>query len=161
MVFNKKYISYIKPLSFLPAILIMCIIFLFSSQNGTESGSLSHMISVKIVEVSNSIFQQELTTDEIEFYADKIETPVRKLAHITEYCVFALTVLFPLYVYGVRGKRLFLSTLLFCICFAASDEYHQSFVADRGPSIKDVFIDSIGVGIGTIIGKCCTKKEEH
>lgn len=154
---NKKFLSYIKPFSFLPAIMVMCLIFSFSSQNGTESGSLSHSISLQIIQIGNSVFHQDLSDRELEHYADRIEIPVRKLAHMTEYCVFSLTILFPLYLYGVRGKHLLLFTLVFCVCFAASDEFHQSFVAGRGPSIKDVLIDSIGGSIGTTIGYRITK----
>lgn len=39
---------------------------------------------------------------------------------------------------------------LICVGFAAGDEYHQSFVDGRGPSKKDVMIDSIGVFAGII-----------
>ena len=35
--------------------------------------------------------------------------------------------------------------------YAASDEYHQSFVADRGPSVFDVMIDSAGVIAGVLL----------
>ena len=37
-----------------------------------------------------------------------------------------------------------------CVAFAAGDEYHQSFVAGRGPSVKDVGIDSIGAFFGIL-----------
>ena len=35
-----------------------------------------------------------------------------------------------------------------CACL---DEYHQSFVAGRGPSSRDVMIDSIGILAGVIL----------
>jgi len=38
-----------------------------------------------------------------------------------------------------------------CVGFAGLDEYHQSFVADRGPSVRDVSIDSIGVTAGILL----------
>ena len=38
-----------------------------------------------------------------------------------------------------------------CVGFAGFDEYHQSFVADRGPSVRDVGIDSIGVTAGILL----------
>ena len=41
----------------------------------------------------------------------------------------------------------FLAGIL-CVAFAASDEFHQTMVANRGPSVKDVGIDSIGVLFG-------------
>ena len=38
-----------------------------------------------------------------------------------------------------------IASMLFCIAFAASDEWHQSFVPDRFGTIQDVLIDSLGV----------------
>ena len=37
------------------------------------------------------------------------------------------------------------TSMLICITFAASDEWHQSFVPDRFGTVTDVFIDSLGV----------------
>lgn len=153
-----KQKKFFKLFSFLPMIFFMCIIFSFSAQTGDESGSLSHTISTQVIQTSAFIFQQDWSNEEIETYADFLEYPLRKLAHMTEFFFFSLTVIFPLFVYGLRGKKLILSTLLVCIVFAGSDEYHQSFVADRGPSIKDVFIDSIGACLGTVFGYLFTKR---
>lgn len=150
--------TFLKPFSFLPMIFLMFVIFSFSSQTGTESGSLSHTISTQVVKASEFIFQQDWSEDKIEEYANFLEFPIRKLAHMTEYCIFALSVIFPLFVYGLRGRKLFLSAFLICITFAGSDEYHQSFVAGRGPSIKDVFIDSLGSCSGIILGNLFTKR---
>ena len=76
---------------------------------------------------------------------------VRKLAHMTEYFLLAVSVSFPLYVYGVRGLWLPLLAGGLCVGFAALDEYHQSFVAGRGPSSRDVLIDSVGVLAGVLV----------
>lgn len=141
----KKSIMLLKPFSFLPALFMMSLIFSFSAQTGTESGSLSHEISLKIVSFGNHLLCQDLTEAETEAYASNLDYPIRKLAHMTEYFIFAVSVAFPLYVYGLRGFPLFLTVGIFCIGFAATDEYHQSFVAGRGPSVKDVGIDGIGV----------------
>ena len=61
------------------------------------------------------------------------------------YFALAITVAFPLYVYRIRGLFLFFAGGVFCVLFAFLDEYHQSFVAGRGPSLRDVGIDSIGI----------------
>lgn len=145
---TKKILSYIhllKPLSFIPALLIMCTIFSYSSQNGKASGNLSHTISYNIVKIGNYILQQDASEELIGIYAKKIEYPIRKLAHMTEYFILAIAIFFPLYLYGLRGFPLIVVTALICIGFAATDEYHQSFVSGRGPSVRDVGIDSIGV----------------
>ena len=42
-------ITLLKPLSFLPAILMMYVIYSFSAQTGEVSGQLSYKISYKIV----------------------------------------------------------------------------------------------------------------
>ena len=143
-------IFFLKPLSFLPALLMMSVIFGFSAQTGEVSGSLSYDVSYKVVEIGNKALNQDLEEWQIKEYASKIEHPLRKLAHMTEYFFLAVTVSFPLYVYGLRGVPLMLLTELICVGFAAGDEYHQSFVAGRGPSKKDVFIDSCGAFIGVI-----------
>ena len=38
-----------------------------------------------------------------------------------------------------------LGAMIFCFAFAASDEFHQSFVPERFGTIQDVLIDSLGV----------------
>ncbi|MEW4490818.1 VanZ family protein [Thalassoglobus sp. JC818] len=38
-----------------------------------------------------------------------------------------------------------IGSMLFCIAFAASDEWHQSFIPDRFGTVYDVLIDSLGV----------------
>ena len=144
------FVFILKPLSFLPAIVMMCIIFSFSSQDGVDSGSLSHEVSVKIVEVGNEVLQKGLSDWEIDEVATKIEYPVRKVAHMTEYFLLAVAVSFPFYVYGLRGFPLMLVAGAICVGFACGDEYHQSFVDGRGPSARDVGIDSIGVFAGII-----------
>ena len=67
---------------------------------------------------------------------------------MTEYAVFAVSLLQPLRGCGLRGRRLYLTTFLICAGFAAGDEWHQSFVGGRGPSVRDVGIDCAGAGIG-------------
>ncbi len=149
---------FLKPLSFLPALFMMYAIYSFSSQTGDVSGNLSYTVSYKIVEIGNETLDTGLSADRIAYYAERIEYPVRKLAHMTEYFFLAVAVSFPFYVYGLRGFPLMLVAGLICVGFAAGDEYHQSFVAGRGPSKKDVMIDSIGAfgGIITVRIICWT-----
>lgn len=141
----------LKPLSFIPAIVMMYVIFSFSAQDGTTSGNLSYQVSEIIIETANEAFELGWSDSQEEYYIQRIHHPVRKLAHMTEYFLLAVSVSFPLYVYGVRGIWLPLLAGTICVGFACLDEYHQSFVAGRGPSKKDVAIDSIGVAVGVIL----------
>jgi len=137
-----------KACSTLPALFLMCLIFGFSSQTGEESAGLSYEISSRLVSVGEVISGKELSPQERETRIQAIHTPVRKAAHMSEYCMLALAYSLPLTVYGIRGKRRFLLALLFSAIFASSDEFHQSFVGGRGPSVTDVAIDSLGALIG-------------
>lgn len=141
-------IFFLKPLSFLPALAMMYVIYGFSAQDAGASSNLSYQVSYKIVEIGNEILDKGLDETQIADYADQIGYPVRKLAHMTEYFLLAVAVSFPFYVYGLRGFPLMLVAGFICVAFAAGDEYHQSFVAGRGPSVKDVGIDSIGAFFG-------------
>ena len=94
----KILIALLKPLSFLPAILMMLLIYGFSAQTGEVSGELSYKISYQIVETKNEILGTNKSYDELAAEADSIHYYVRKAAHMTEYCVLAIAISFPLYV---------------------------------------------------------------
>ena len=117
---------------------MMYVIFYFSSQDGATSAGLSLKVSVKIVELASRLFEHPLSSEQILQYADLIHFLIRKCAHVTLYFLLAVSVSFPLYVYGLRGIWLVLVAGGFCIAFACGDEYHQSLGEGRGPSGRDV-----------------------
>ena len=140
----------LKPLSFLPALMLMYMIYSFSAQPGEVSSALSYKVSYKIVQTADYIFDGGHEEWQLSQWADKINFITRKLAHMTEYFALAIAVSFPLYVYGMHGFLLMLVAGFLCVAFACGDEYHQSFVAGRSPAVKDVCIDSFGVFWGII-----------
>ncbi|MCI5903331.1 MAG: VanZ family protein [Blautia sp.] len=148
----KKFIIFLlKPLSFLPAILMMCLIYTFSAQTGEVSGELSYRISYQIAETKNELLNTNKSYDELAWEAESLHYYVRKGAHMTEYFLLAIAISFPLYVYRIRGIWLMLLAGIICVGFAGFDEYHQSFVAARTASPKDVGIDSLGALIGILL----------
>ena len=130
---------------------MMCLIYTFSAQPGEVSGNLSYEISYQLVETKNEILATNKSYDELALEADSIHFYVRKAAHMTEYFLLAIAISFPLYVYKVRGIWLMLLAGIVCVGFAGLDEYHQSFVSARTPSVRDVGIDSIGALIGILL----------
>ncbi len=143
--------TFLKPLSFIPALLLMYMIYSFSAQEGTVSSDLSYKASYTLVEAADELFNIGLEPWEIDSWANRLNGPTRKLAHMTEYFALAVAVSFPLYVYGLHGILLVLLAGGICVAFACGDEYHQSFVAGRSPQQRDVMIDSIGILIGIIL----------
>ena len=144
-------IKFLKPLSFLPALCLMYMIFTFSAQDGVSSSQLSYKVSYKLIETGGEILGADFEPWEIDSLAVRFNGAIRKIAHMTEYFALAVAVSFPLYVYGLRGIWLMLVAGFICVAFACGDEYHQSYVAGRGPSKRDVLIDSFGVFWGIIL----------
>ena len=58
----KILITLLKPLSFLPALLMMYIIFSFSAQPGEVSGNLSYKISYEIIETKSELLSENLSS---------------------------------------------------------------------------------------------------
>ena len=150
----KKYInkaSILKLLSFIPALFIMSIIFSFSSQDSAESSSLSEQISTYVIELLDRLLALDLTELQAVHAVERIHKFIRKLGHFSEYMLLGVSLSLPLYtLYHIRGKRLFLATLCFCIVFASSDEIHQLFVEGRYGTPKDVLIDTLGAITGIV-----------
>ena len=79
---------------------------------------------------------------------------IRKAAHFTEYAVLGLLVLRALagsFPSDDRpGFRLAGLALLISAAYAATDEFHQCFVADRTPALGDVLIDASGAFVAVV-----------
>ena len=83
-----------------------------------------------------------------------IHITLRKLGHFTEYAILALLLWRGLRgtFSSVRGILLMVLTFLVAAGFAASDEFHQSFVPTRTASARDVMIDCLGALVA--VGLC-------
>jgi len=80
---------------------------------------------------------------------------VRKCAHVIEYTVLALLLwraLRSLPALRTKTLMVFGAVLLGCALFAASDEFHQTFIKSRTPSVRDVLLDVGGALLGLLIG---------
>ncbi len=144
----------LKPLAFVPALLMIFIIFNFSQQPGDVSADLSLKISRKVVTTVDYVFEQNWSDTQINQYVDKIHFYVRKAGHITEYFILAITITLPLYVvFGLRHAILFIVSGIICVLLACGDEYHQTFISGRTGTPKDVLIDSIGIFSGILVSE--------
>jgi VanZ family protein len=77
---------------------------------------------------------------------------IRKMGHVTEYFVLSLLIL-----RGIRAGKpgIHLGWTLVAIatvaCYAALDEFHQSFVPGRTAAVSDVLIDTAGGIVAQIV----------
>ena len=80
---------------------------------------------------------------------------VKKLGHALGYGLLALA-----YLRGLGGKRPWLAWLM-AVIFAATDEFHQSFIPGRNPSLVDVFFfDGIGALAGLWVGHLFRQRKQ-
>lgn len=130
-----------KNIKWLLVIAWMIIIFIFSSQPGNVSDENSKFV----IYVFNL-----LGLDLNSSLGSLANFVVRKCAHFTEYFI-----LYMLIYNAMKESFNFKKALLFSIIgvflYASSDEFHQSFVPDRGPSFRDVMIDTSGGLLALII----------
>ncbi len=119
---------------FIPSLIIMIIIFSFSVQNGEESSGLSSSIVAWIY---------------THLHISISEFLIRKAAHMSEYGVLSLSLIYGFYQSGFSLKYIILYTLIMTFLYAYTDEFHQLFVNDRSGQLSDVFIDTCGGAIAT------------
>ena len=75
----------LKPLSFLPALMLMYMIYSFSAQPGEVSSEMSYKVSYKLVQTADYVFDGGHEDWQLSQWAGKINFITRKLAHMTEY----------------------------------------------------------------------------
>ena len=120
-------------------LLSCCLIFIWG--NSLLPGEISGAISDFVKNILAAIFEQGKPEPENSGFL------LRKLAHFTEFTMLGLCLC---WLFGMLGK----GRLLPFLCGAAAacvDETIQLFVPDRGPSVRDVCIDSSGVLLGVIL----------
>lgn len=85
-------------------------------------------------------------------YYNFIEFFIRKATHFSVYAIMGAIYILILHAFNMKKQLIWAVALLTLILFAISDEWHQSFTANRTPLIADILIDSLGVCFGLVIG---------
>jgi VanZ family protein len=124
-----------------PALLMMVVIFVASMDagSGEHSGRIIGLV-LDWLGLTGRLSPRQV---------DLLRHYVRKLAHLTEYALLA--VLLHRAVARERRRwtiRIVAGVIAVGALYAASDEFHQQFVATRGPSAADVLLDTVGATVG-------------
>ena len=125
----------------------MIVIFSFSAQPADDSGATSQGVGAFLAELFVPGYG-DWSTQRQEAFVEKIDHPVRKAGHLTEYAILGTLVTGTVFSFGLRGKRAPLTAEGVGVLYAASDEFHQLFVPGRGSQITDVLIDASGFAVG-------------
>lgn len=127
-----------------PSILMMILIFIMSSfaanESDQQSGLIVNALTFAFPELKNVSFLVNI---------------VRKTAHFLEYAIFGF---FTARAFKLSKKSPFFAVLL-CGIYAATDEFHQTFIPGRSGEVADVLLDTAGATFGAFIYWFFTKKQ--
>ena len=135
------------------------VIFMFSSRNGNESTSDSSRLGMEICRIFVDGFENMASQEQFDL-AKRIDYPVRKVAHATEYAILGIFIFGSIY-NGKKsrgntdGRKSGIIKYAFPAWtagtfYAVTDEIHQLFVPGRSGKALDVCIDSAGVFAGIL-----------
>ncbi|MCR4653261.1 MAG: VanZ family protein [Eubacterium sp.] len=140
----------------------MLVIFTFSAQPAEESTDTSMFWGRMAGELLVPGFKN-WPEEKKESFAEKMDYPMRKAAHATEYAILGILLFATLYPLNhrdaelnnvkkgiIKRSRTGASFTLGAL-YAASDEIHQLFVPGRSGQFTDVLIDSGGVLAGILL----------
>ena len=135
------------------------VIFMFSSRNGNESTSDSSRLGMEICRIFVDGFENMASKEQFDL-AKRIDYPVRKAAHATEYAVLGIFRFGSIYngkksSGNTDGRKAGIIKYAFPAWtagtfYAVTDEIHQLFVPGRSGKALDVCIDSAGVFAGIL-----------
>ncbi len=123
-------------------------IFSHSSATADESRSASGGITKLLLEIIPTAFEKMSETERISLFS-LINAIVRKCAHMAIFFILAALIL--VLIYSFLGRIRPMTALLFSVALASADEFHQMFVAGRGPAVLDVAIDMSGAALGILL----------
>ena len=123
---------------------IMATVFLFSSQSGGESNHLSQGVLEHIL----NFFHIQADPLKLDWY----NLVLRKIAHFSLYFLLGAGAMGFLLTTPLKKKYCFMLSILFCVLFAATDEYHQFLLGTRNGNVMDILLDSMGAmtGVGVV-----------
>ena len=128
----------------------MMVIFWFSAAPAPESSEMSYTVGIQIGKIAVADFDA-WTTEKQNAFAEKIEYPIRKMAHATEYAVFAMLLCGAWFDDHRKRKLSVFFAWGTATVYAMTDEFHQLFVPGRSGQIKDVLLDSCGAAVGVLL----------
>jgi VanZ family protein len=123
----------------LPVLLWMMVIFYLSTNAGSSANTS------RIIEPVLRWLMPHLSTHMIH----QVHSAIRKVGHLAEYAILGWLLWRALRraqsgLTGGSAWKAALATLVLSAAYAATDEFHQSFIPARTPSVRDVMIDTGG-----------------
>ena len=140
----------LKHITWLPAVVIMVLIFSFSHKPAVNSNENSLTIANKVLAIYEKVTDQQYDALKRRDQLEKINHFIRKGAHFSEYALLAIAFAFHFFTWKWSKIKIFQLSSIFCAVYAMTDEYHQTFIEGRSGQISDVLIDTAGAVTGAL-----------
>ncbi len=137
----------LKVLSITLVLSWIALIFSFSMQDAYVSSEVSKGFTKDIIRVIGFLSQDIALAIDL----DTFHAMLRSFAHFILYFFLGLWVVSALKYYFNDWFRLLIDSTLFGLIIAIFDELYQSMVPGRVMSMNDIFIDTLGVLLGSIL----------
>lgn len=153
---SKSYSKFYYYFFLTAAVLWMAFIFLKSAESYQQQ-SLRPLLESKLagVELMNIFPHWEFFYDDQKIsWQDPIgaiEFFIRKAGHVSEFAILALLWSLALLAKPVKVIMALLTSSIISLVYAASDEWHQTFVKGRTGHGIDVAVDAVGILLAVLL----------
>lgn len=128
----------------------MAFIFFMSAKPSEQSSQISGQFIRTVASTITPDFSA-LPTNEQDAVVSSLQNVVRKGAHFSIYLLLGVLTLLAMQTHRVKtGWKIGIS-LGICLLYAASDEFHQLWIAGRSGQVSDVLLDFSGSFAGVLL----------
>lgn len=131
---------------------LLIVMFLFSSQNGINTTSLSIKVT-RVIARFTFVNYENMTLSQQAFIVEELNYFIRKVAHFIIYMLIGMCSFYAMLILVEKIRKKATVSVFFCFIYALSDEVHQFFVPGRDFKVTDILIDMFGVIIGILLLK--------
>ena len=99
-----------------------------TNESNDKSKKTINEIIEKSVETTNNwgITDKHPSNNKMKQVIEKLNKPLRKVAHASEYLILTILLIVALTNSGVKGKTVFIIALIICFLYACTDVYLSS-----------------------------------
>ena len=137
--------------SWILVFLWMGFIFYMSAQDSTSSSGFSTPIAESVAEYQLKFGLINVGEYSSSQYLINLESDIRMIAHSTVFFVLSVLVSMAMLASGIKKGRVLILSITLSLLYAFADEFHQFFVPGRASEMLDIYLDTLGILLGTAL----------
>ena len=147
---NKNILKHVIRYVLMIAIIILCcIIFNFSSEDGPKSSGTSGKVASILIDIFAD--GKNMSPPEKASMVEMLQPFVRKGAHFSIYMLLGILLMCCMLTFKISNVYKFDISIAASFLYACTDELHQRFIPARSGQFTDVCLDTLGSACGILI----------